>query len=211
MERARALHTMTVEMTTGMLVLATLAVVVLAWLAFSGRERRRVSDAADAVALWGAVIGTPMIALAILSGFRQWPLEAFLNSVIARNKILTALVALGFWAAFLCLRLAAGKRLWDDRRLSVLALVLAVGGGVSLVFTASIGGTLAHKPSGFEELARVVVETRRTFAFSPAGAVALAVLGLAAPLVALWLTRRRPSRLAGPGSAGGGKAAARAR
>jgi hypothetical protein len=202
MERARALHTMTVEMTTGMLVLASLAVVVLAWLAFTGHERRRLADAADAVALWGALIGTPMIALAILSGFRQWPLEAFLSSVIARNKIFTALVALGFWGAFLCLRFAAGKRLWEDRRLSGLALGLALGGGAYLVFTASIGGALAHKPSGFEELARVVVETRRTFALPAAGAAVLAALGLAAPVAAFWLTRRRPPRAAAPGALG---------
>jgi hypothetical protein len=190
MERARALHTMTVEMTTGMLVLAALAVVVLTWLAVSRRSQSRLAGTADAVALWGALIGTPMIALAILSGFRQWPLEAFMDSVIARNKILTALVALGFWGAFLCLRFAAGRRLWSDRGLAVFALVLAAGGGAFLVFTASIGGTLAHKPSGFEELARAVVETRRTFVLPPAGVVSLIVLGLLVPLLALRVPRR---------------------
>lgn len=198
MERAKALHTMTVEMTTGMLVLAALAVVVLTWLALSGRSQSRLAGTADAVALWGAVIGTPMIALAILSGFRQWPFEAFMNSVIARNKIFTALVALGFWAAFLCLRFAAGKRLWNDNVLAVFALVLAAGGGAYLVFTASIGGTLAQKPSGFEELARLVVETRRTFALSTAGAISLIVVGVLAPIIALRLPRRR----ARPGAAG---------
>jgi hypothetical protein len=192
MERARAVHTMMVEMTTGMLVLAALAVLVLTWLALTGRfGRDGLGAGADAVALWGAAIGTPMIALAIVSGFRQWPLEAFMSSVIARNKILTSLLALGFWLAFVAIRLAAGRPLWHRKGLAVYACVLAVAGSVALVFTASIGGALADKPSGFEEIARTFVETRRTFVLSPTtGWVAIA-LGAVAPIAALLVGRRR--------------------
>lgn len=194
MERAKAVHTIMVEMTTGMLVLAALAVLVLTWLALTGRVRRDgLGTGADAVALWGAAIGTPMIALAIVSGFRQWPLEAFMNSVIARNKILTALLALGFWLAFVAVRLVAGRALWQRKGLAVYACILAVAGSVALVFTASIGGALADKPSGFEEIARIIVETRRTFVLPPVAGWVVIALGVAVPLAAFALGRRRPA------------------
>lgn len=187
MERAKALHTIMVEMTTGMLVLAALAIIFLTAITLLGGGRwRKFVDAADAVALWGTIIGTPMILLAVLSGFRQWPLEAFLHSVIARNKIFTSLVALGFWAAFLALRLAAGRGLWERKGLAVWAFLVAIGGAAFLVFTASIGGALARKPSGFEEIARTVVETRATFTLPAAAAWTLIALGVAAPVVAVW-------------------------
>ncbi|HUF93031.1 MAG TPA: hypothetical protein VMR23_11680, partial [Candidatus Limnocylindria bacterium] len=73
----------------------------------------------------------------------------------------------------------------------VWAFLTALGGAAFLVFTASIGGTLAHKPSGFEEIARLVVETRGTFTLPAAAAWTLIALGVAAPVLALWRRRRR--------------------
>lgn len=192
MERAKAIHTIMVEMTTGMLVLATLATLILAWIVFFGGERyRRLGDAADAVALFGAGIGTPMILLAILSGFRQWPLEAFLHGAIVQNKIFTSLIALAFWAGFLFVRLASGRRIWERKGLALYALILGLGGFAFLVFTASIGGALARKPSGFEELVRTFVETRQTFYLPAAFNLLLIVAGVALPLVALFRLIKR--------------------
>ncbi len=192
MERAQAFHTIMVEMTTGMLVLAVLAILVRVWVSFVGGDRyQRLGDYADSTALFGAAVGLPMIALAIITGFQQWPLEAFLNSVIARNKIFTAIVAFGFWAAFLLVRLAAGRRLWASKPLAVYALVMGLGGFAYLVFTASIGGDLAGKPSGFEELVRTFVETRRTFLLPVAANVMLIVAGVALPIVAFFWSKRK--------------------
>lgn len=192
MERAKAIHTIMVEMTTGMLVLASLATIILAWITFFGTERnRRLVDAADSVALFGSAIGTPMILLAILSGFRQWPFESFLHGAIVQNKILTSLIALCFWGAFLFLRLAAGKRLWERRGSSLYALILALGGFVYLVFTASIGGALARKPSGFEEIVRIFIETRATFVLPVAANLLLIVVGIGLPLLAFLRARKR--------------------
>lgn len=192
MERAKAIHTIMVEMTTGMLVLTTLATIILTWIAFFGGERhRRLGDAADSVALFGSAIGTPMILLAILSGFLQWPLEAFLHGAIVQNKIFTALISLCFWGGFLFLRLAAGKQLWERRGPALCALILGLGGFAFLVFTASIGGALARKPSGFEEMARAFVETRRTFYLPVAANVLLIAVGVALPLVAFFWPKKK--------------------
>lgn len=192
MERAKAIHTILVEMTTGMLVLATIAAVLLVGIVFFGSDRhRRFRDGLDAVALFGAGIGAPMILLAILSGFRQWPLAAFFHGAIVQNKILAAFTALFFWAGFLFLRLLAGKQLWERRGPSLYALVLALGGFVYLVFTASIGGALARKPSGFEEIVRIFVETRATFVLPLAANVLLIVAGIGLPLLAFLWSRKR--------------------
>jgi sorbitol-specific phosphotransferase system component IIC len=191
MDRARAIHTIVVEMTTGMLVLATLATIILAFVAFVGRERHaRLADAADAVVLFGAGIGTPMILFSILSGFRQWPLEAFLHGAIVQNKIFASLMALSFWTAFLLLRLAAGKRVWAQPSSALWGLLLAVGGFTFLVFTASIGGALAQKPSGFEEIVRIFVETRRTFFLPVSASVLLIAMGVALPIIALFASKK---------------------
>lgn len=194
MERARAIHTIMVEMTTGMLVLATLATFILVWISFFGRERHaRLKDSADAVVVFGVAIGTPMILLSILSGFRQWPLEAFLHGAIVQNKIFASGMALSFWTGVLFLRLAAGKRLWDQRGPAIFALILALAGFIFLVFTASIGGTLAGKPSGFEEVIRGFIETRQTFSLPWAGNLLLLSAGVALPFIAVFWSKRKAS------------------
>jgi len=194
MERAKAIHTIIVEMTTGMLVLATVAVVILTGLAFGSSERRhRLREAADAVVLFGTGIGTPMILLAIISGFRQWPVEALLHGAIIQNKIFASIIALCFWGAFLLFRLAGGRQVWERPGPALYALALALGGFIYLVFTASIGGSLAGKPSGFEELARLFIETRRTFVLPMTVSVLLAAAGVLLPVaVASWAKKKTP-------------------
>ena len=184
METAKALHTITVEMTTGMLALSALAIFVLTWQAYvSGGTSGKYHDAFDGVALFGALVGTAILVPAIITGYSQWPVEAFLNGTIAKNKIFAGYMALAFWVGFLAVRLAAGKLLWQRKGLSLFAMLLGIGGFVCIVFTASIGGTLAGKPSGFEEIARVFVETRETFVLPTGVNIALIIMGLAAPLV----------------------------
>ncbi len=184
MEAAKALHTILVEMTTGMLVLSTLAIFALTWqVCFSKRTTGKYLDALDGIALFGASIGTVALIFAIITGYRQWPVEALMNGTIAKNKIFTGYMALSFWGAFLAVRLSAGKSLWNRRGLSIFSMFLGFAGFLYIVFTASIGGTLAGKPSGFEEIARTIVETRETFVLPIGVNVMLILLGIAAPLL----------------------------
>ncbi len=72
METAKALHTISVEMTTGMLVLSTLAILVLTWQAcFSGQTTGKYREAFDGIALFGALTGTVLLILAIVTGYSQ--------------------------------------------------------------------------------------------------------------------------------------------
>ncbi len=188
MEVAKALHTITVEMTTGMLILSFLAVVVLTWQAYFTVEGiAKFHDALDGVALFGSLIGTLILIPAIATGYGQWPVEAFMNGTLAKNKIFSGYMALAFWVGFVAVRLAAGKLLWSRKGLSLVSLFLALGGFVYIVFTASIGGTLAGKPSGFEEITRVIVETRKTFVLPTTVNIALIIMGLASPLILYFL------------------------
>lgn len=195
METAKALHTITVEMTTGMLVLSTLAILILTWQAcFSGETTGKYREAFDGIALFGALIGTVLLILAIVTGYRQWPIEAFMSGTIAKNKIFAGYMALAFWGAFLAVRLSAGKPLWNRKGLSLLSMFLALGGFLSIVFTASIGGTLAGKPSGFEEVARVFVETRETFVLPLGLNILLIVIAVTVPVFAFFWSDKRSKR-----------------
>jgi hypothetical protein len=192
MEYAKALHTMTVEMTTGMLVLSALAIIVLTCQAYFGEGKYgKYRDALDAVAITGASVGALILILAIVTGYRQWPVEALMNGTIAKNKIFSGYMALAFWGAFVAVRLAAGKALWDRKGLSAFSLILGMGGFAYIVFTASIGGTLAKKPSGFEEIARQFVETRQTFTLPTAANILLVLLGIAIPLIVYLQSRKQ--------------------
>ncbi|MCZ6547969.1 MAG: hypothetical protein O6837_07625 [Deltaproteobacteria bacterium] len=194
MEAEKALHTILVEMTTGMLVLSTLAIFALTWqVCFSKRTTGKYLDALDGVALFGASIGTVALIFAIITGYRQWPVEALMNGTLAKNKIFTGYMALGFWGAFLTVRLSASKSLWNRKGLSIFSMFLGFAGFLYIVFTASIGGTLAGKPSGFEELARTIVETRETFVLPIGVNVMLILLGIAAPLLVYFrFSKKKP-------------------
>lgn len=194
MEAEKALHTILVEMTTGMLVLSTLAIFALTWqVCFSKRTTGKYLDALDGVALFGASIGTVALIFAIITGYRQWPVEALMNGTLAKNKIFTGYMALGFWGAFLTVRLSASKSLWNRKGLSIFSMFLGFAGFLYIVFTASIGGTLAGKPSGFEEIARTIVETRETFVLPIGVNVMLILLGIAAPLLVYFrFSKKKP-------------------
>ena len=187
-----AFHAITAGLSTGMLALALFAVLVKLYADARPQRNERLSTYADGAAIFGASVGVLFLLSALVTGFAQWPMEAYLYSPIAKNKIFTALVALMFWVGFLLLRWRAGDRLWRDRRLVALYLFLALGGFAYIVFTNSIGGHIAGKPSGFERLVMAVgIETRRTFTLPEWLSGLLILLGLAG--IGWGVLRRRSS------------------
>ncbi len=192
MAARQAFHAITAGLTTGMLALALFAVLVKLYADARPQRNERLSTYADGAAIFGASVGLIFMLGALVTGFAQWPMEAYLHSPIAKNKIFTALVALMFWVGFLLLRWRAGDGLWRDRRLVALYLFLALGGFAYIVFTNSIGGHLAGKPSGFEHLVMAVgIETRRTFTLPEWVSGLLILLGLAG--IGWGVLRRRSS------------------
>ncbi len=190
MAAREAFHAITVGLTTGMLALAFFAVLVKLYADARPQRNERLRTYADGAAIFGASVGLVFMLGALVTGFAQWPMEAYLHSPIVKNKIFTALVALIFWVGFLLLRWRAGEGLWRDRRLVALYVLLAIGGFVYIVFTNSIGGHIAGKPSGFERLVMAIgIETRRTFTLPEWVSGLLILLGLAG--IGWGLLRRR--------------------
>jgi len=190
MAAREAFHAITVGLTTGMLALAFFAVLVKLYADARPQRNERLRTYADGAAIFGASVGLVFMLGALVTGFAQWPMEAYLHSPIVKNKIFTALVALMFWVGFLLLRWRAGEGLWRDRRLVALYVLLAIGGFVYIVFTNSIGGHIAGKPSGFERLVMAIgIETRRTFTLPEWVSGLLILLGLAG--IGWGLLRRR--------------------
>lgn len=180
MEARQAFHAIAAALTTGMLALVFFAVLAALFAAVRADRYRRLATYADGAAILGASLGMLFLLAALVTGFAQWPWEAYLHSPIGKNKIFTALVALMFWAGFLWLRWKAGDQLWRDRRLVALSTFLALGGFAYIVFTNSIGGHIAGIPSGFERLVMEVgIETRRTFILPAWVSALLILLGLA--------------------------------
>ncbi len=175
-----AFHAITVGLTTGMLALALFAVLVKLYADARPQRDSRLGAYADGAAIFGVSVGLVFMLGALVTGFAQWPLEAYLHSPIGKNKIFTALVALMFWVGFLLLRWRAGDGLWRDRRLVALYTFLALGGFAFIVFTNSIGGHIAGKPSGFERMVMALgVETRRTFTLPVWASITLMLVGAA--------------------------------
>ena len=190
MAAREAFHAITVGLTTGMLALAFFAVLVKLYADARPQRNERLRTYADGAAIFGASVGLVFMLGALVTGFAQWPMEAYLHSPIVKNKIFTALGALIVWVGFLLLRWRAGEGLWRDRRLVALYVLLAIGGFAYIVFTNSIGGHIAGKPSGFERLVMAIgIETRRTFTLPEWVSGLLILLGLAG--IGWGLLRRR--------------------
>ena len=180
MEARQAFHAITTALTTGMLALVFFAVLIRLFAAARADRDKRLVTYADGAATLGASLGVLFLLAALVTGFAQWPWEAYLHSPIGKNKIFTALIALMFWVGFLWLQRAAGEQLWRDGRLVALYTFLALGGFAYIVFTNSIGGHIAGKPSGFERLVMAAgIETRQTFTFPQWVSALLILLGLA--------------------------------
>jgi hypothetical protein len=192
-----AFHAITVGLTTGMLALALFAVLIRLYAESGQQQNRRLAAYADGAAILGASVGLFFMVGALLTGFAQWPTLAYLHSPIVKNKIFTALVAVVFWGGFLLLRWRAGEGLWRDRALTAVYTLLALGGFAFIVFTNSIGGHIARKPSGFERLVMAVgIETRRTFTLPEGVSILLILLGLAGIGWGVWRGRPSPARFA---------------
>jgi hypothetical protein len=188
-------HAMFVGLATGTLVLAFVALAYRVWFP---RPRHVVLGtvwaAADAVALYAAIVGVAALAASAASGFGLRPLEALLNSPITKNKILLAALSLVAWCSYLAIRLKAGPKLWERPFAGHYALVMALMGFLFLISTNSIGGDIAGIPSGYERIAQTLgFRTRHAFYFPTWINVLVLLLGLAALAAGIAARRRRPS------------------
>jgi len=152
-------HSITISMHEGMLLLAVIAVVVrflvnivpklpIAGWFFSSEFLQKTARISETVALIAALGGTIGIVASAVTGTILSTPAGIVGSTLVSNKVMVSMFALVFWVDFLAVRLSAGEeRIWANRVLQFFYPLLAVIGFGFVTVAGSLGGTLAGKES----------------------------------------------------------------
>jgi len=155
-------HSITVSMHEGILVLATIAVIVrflvnivpklpvVGWF-FSDEFLQKTARISETVAFIAGLGGTIGIIASAVSGTILFTPGGILQSTIVQNKVMIVIFAFTFWADFLVIRLRFGdEKIWTNRVLQFFYPLTAVIGMTLVTVGGSIGGTLTGKESVIE-------------------------------------------------------------
>ena len=152
-------HSITVSMHEGMLLLAFIAVIVrflvsilpklpVAGWFFSEESLQKLARISETVAFVAGLGGTLGIVASAATGTILSKPGGILQSVITQNKVMVSIFALVFWVDFLAIRLKFGdEKIWSNRVLQFFYPLLALIGFGLVTVGGSIGGTLAGKES----------------------------------------------------------------
>jgi hypothetical protein len=190
-----AFHSILVHMITGPLIVTFLAASFRFWLRPRSGIGLTVQRACDPIAFYSTLFGIIFVIFTFFTGLMLRPIEAFISSPIAKNKIVLALLTMTCWYAWFFLRLRMGGLIWDRSRFHAhFAYVMCLAATIFLVATNSIGGQLAGNPSGYEQFSQALgFRTRHALYFPTLLNVALVVIGIAVPAFAIFISRRRQS------------------
>ena len=154
-----SLHSITVSMHEGILLLAFIAVAVrflvnivpkipvIGW-SFSDEFMQKTARTSETVATIAAIGGTIGILASAVTGAIMASVEGTLLETIVLNKVMISIFALVFWVDFLVIRLRFGQeRIWNSRVLQFFYPLVALIGFSLVTVGGSIGGTLAGKES----------------------------------------------------------------
>lgn len=155
-------HSITVSMHEGMLLLAFIAVMVrflvnltpklpvVGWF-FSDEFLQKTARISETVAFIAGLGGTIGILASAATGTILSSLRGDILSNIVLNKIMVSVFAFMFWADFLIIRLKFGdEKVWSNRTLQFFYPLTALIGFTLVTVGGSIGGTLAGKESIIE-------------------------------------------------------------
>ncbi len=163
----RLLHQVTVEMTTGFLVLAGLA--VMAKLVADGWTRRLAgrfkrldgwaakvaafAEPASFVALFAGVLSA---FVTMYTGSHAWSAEELIASPAVHNKILLVGLSQTLFIGALAFRLRFGARIWSTAATGTFyAMLVLIGNGV-MVLQNSVGGHLAAGASLLDDVLQMI-------------------------------------------------------
>jgi len=152
-------HSITVSMHEGMLLLAFIAVIVrflvnivpklpvIGWV-FSDEFLQKTARISETVAFIAGLGGTIGILASAATGTIMSSTEGNLLSNIILNKVMLSIFAFVFWTDFLVIRLKFGdEKIWNNRILQFFYPLIALIGFTLVTVSGSIGGTLAGKES----------------------------------------------------------------
>lgn len=145
---------------------------------------RAVSEGPAARALEKAI--TPLIAVGLIAaivgyvvGFLIWPVSALTASPAGRNHLLLATWTVAYWAVLLLVLLRLGDAAWAGGSRWLTVILTAIGAGF-LLLTGTVGGSLAHRPSGFSDLVGALGWDTHTTLYAPTGVLVFTVAAAAA-------------------------------
>lgn len=190
----RIIHDITIEMCTGFLLLAGIAVISKlaadAWLrrlaghvARFDRWAQNVSRFAEPASYFALTAGVLATFVSMVTGSLAWPLDALVASPIVHNKILTTAASQTLFLGAVLLRSRYKAAIWSTKMTS-LAYSLTILSGVALMtLQNSIAGHLAGKGSVLDDLLHALDISSHVIWTYPQGASM--VLLVAFPLGAL--------------------------
>jgi hypothetical protein len=162
-----ALHSLTVEMHSGMLALAFagISLTFLCQLMVRSRARlphhlvdwaMRARGYTDAVGLIGAVGGVLALLISAFTGSQAWDLDDLTNDPITRNKILLTAVITVLWLMVVVVRTKLGRGLWACPGTALLyTIVAAVAMGLTAL-TGSMGAHITQGGSSIDDLLKLL-------------------------------------------------------
>lgn len=190
----RVIHSITIEMCTGFLLLAGIAIISRlaadAWLrrlrghvARFDRWAENVSKFAEPASYFALTAGILATFVSMVTGSLAWPVDELIASPVVHNKILTTAASQTFFIGALVLRSRYKARIWSTVPTS-LGYSLTVLSGVALMtLQNSIAGHLAGKGSLLDDfLHSLDISSHVVWAFPQTVSIALLV---AFPLGAL--------------------------
>ncbi len=194
-----AWHTITAELSVGMLTLAFVSVIIKLLGVWSKSDHplwRSLTWMAEPTAYLAAVGGLLSLSAGVFTGFTYtWPVEVLLTSSVVLNKIALSVFALTFWLIFVLVRSFYGGRLWEQAKVRRLYVTLSVGGFLSLALIGSTGGHLAGKRSALDiVLHHLGINTHALFILSETAIWSLLAVVVISLAVALGLRWRRDPR-----------------
>ena len=200
----RVIHSITIEMCTGFLLLAGTAVAVKVtsdwWLRnLRGRSQRldrwalsasRFAEPASYFALIAGVIAT---FLSMITGSMAWPFETLVQSETVHNKILITATSQTIFLGAVLLRARYRFEIWMTRGTGAFYALLILTGDALMVLQNSVAGHLAGKGSLLDDLLHSInIDTHPMWVFPVwASLLILIAFPLAAVAVGLGLQSAR--------------------
>lgn len=190
----RVIHSITIEMCTGFLLLSGIAIISKlaadTWLrrlrghvARFDRWAENVSKFAEPASYFALTAGVLATFVSMITGSLAWPLEELIGSPIVHNKILTTAASQALFIGAVVLRTRYKAAIWSTRITSVGYSLTVLTGVALMTLQNSIAGHLAGKGSLLDDLLHALnIDSHVIWVFPP---MASLILFVAFPLAAL--------------------------
>ncbi len=205
----RVVHSITIEMCTGFLLLGGSAIIAKLvadfWLhRLHGRVARfdhwaaSVSRYAEPASYFALVAGVLATFLSMVTGSLAWPADELIASPTVHNKILLTTLSQVVFIGAIVIRTRYGFQLWMSRSTGLLYTLLVLTGVGLLTLQNSIAGHLAGKGSILDDLLHDIgINTHPMWTF-PVGASLALLIAFPLMVVVVGLLLRRQARASRP-------------